>query len=375
MRQSTNQYLTWLFVICLLSSISPALAVQDSAPAPVALHEAVGDTLNAGEARRFGLFQELPTLQYALFLPAPWGGYLAHLYLNTDAGPVRRERNVPVDTWQAWQAQVAGIVDGRIPRGTVWTDGLPPPPTEPAPRPVLPVITPGDSSATAPIEPPTRIRVWPEVPLPPFTPRSAFRDSVVAASQFRPLSGHWYLMLEAGYKQDVTDFSEFFPGLGLIGITWGFMVDRIMPFFSMEIGFGDIKDDFEELSGDGRANTYSFSAGALLRQKLSRRTSFYVSGSYGYFIRSLQWGGFFYDPFYNTYTEGYVLEQQDWGYGVRVGVQIIRATQKKPRFLDIGLGLHSSTAEEWHYYDETSNFLASDRDTWVTLSFRIGEGL
>ncbi|MFH1845323.1 MAG: hypothetical protein ABIF77_19235, partial [bacterium] len=236
MRKYSSQFPTWLFVTVLLSGISPALAAEETGPSPVALHEAVGDTLDAGEASRFGLFQELPTLQYALFKPAPWGGYLAHLYLSTDKGAVRRERNVPLDTWQAWQTQVAGILDGAIPPGTVWTDGLPAPLTESSPLPVYPAISFADSSTNELVEPPTRIRVWPEVPLPPFAPRSAFRDSMVAAGQYRPLAGHWYLMLEAGYKQDVTDFSEFFPGLGLIGITWGFMVDRVMPFFSMEIG-------------------------------------------------------------------------------------------------------------------------------------------
>ena len=231
-----------------------------------------------------------------------------------------------------------------------------------------------DSTPQAVAPPPDRIRVWPEVPLPANLPRALPRDSLARAG-YRPLAGRWFLMLEAGYKRNLTDFRDFFTDMGMFGITWGRMVGRLMPFFAMEVGFGDLKDDFEDLAGDGRSNTYAFSAGLLARQPLSRRTSFYVSGAYGYFIRSLQWGGFFYNPYYGTYTEGFVLEQQDWGYALRAGVQIQRASRKKPRFLDIGIGLHSTPAEEWFYFDETHQFRATKRDTWLILSFRFGEGI
>jgi hypothetical protein len=116
--------------------------------------------------------------------------------------------------------------------------------------------------------------------------------------------------------------------------------------------------------------------GLLARQPLGRRTQFYASGAYGYFIRSMQWGGLFYDPYYGSYSNGYVLEQQDWGLGVRAGVQVLKRDTRKARFLDIGLSVQTSPAQTWRYYEDLSRpFEAGGHDTWVTLSFRFGEGL
>jgi hypothetical protein len=193
------------------------------------------------------------------------------------------------------------------------------------------------------------------------------------------LSGRWFVLLEAGYRHNISDFQEYFTDMGLLAVSWGRMYGQLMPFLAMEVGFGDITDDFEAIAGDGRSNVYNFALGLMARQPLSGRTQFYVSGAYGYFIRSLQWGGAFFNPTLGTISNGFVLEQQDWGAAFRVGLFLQRQTARKPRFIDIGVGLQTTRADEWAYVDDlespTIRLRAADRDTWITLSIRFGDSL
>jgi hypothetical protein len=318
-----------------------------AAPVPIPLHPAVGDTLDAREASRFGLLADVTGLREAYFLTASWGGYLVRMHIVTPEGPVWRERNVPSSTWLAWRQHVDAVLAG-------------------AP------VREARTDTTGTVDQGTdRIRVWPEVPLPPTLPRSALRDTTVR--DYAELSGHWFVILEGGYKRNVSDFREYFTDQGLFGICWGRLYRRMMPFFNIEFGFGDIHDQFERFAGDGRANTYNFSLGLMVRQPVSPGTHLYISGAFGYYIRSLNWG----DPIYDTLYTGYVLEQQDWGQSFRAGVQLWRKGRSKPRFIDIGVGFQSSRADTWNYGDQSENpsivLRASDRDTWVTLSVRFGD--
>jgi hypothetical protein len=355
-----------LLLACLamvLLGVPAARAQEPVDPAPaVRLHPALGDTLRPPELARLDLFQDVEGLRAVVFHPAPWGGYMARLVIGRGGALEVRERNVPSRQWQAWREQAEQILSDRT--------ETPPAPASPAPPAVAPAPAETD---TLPPAAPTRLRVWPEVPLPPQRPRVLPADSVILS--LPSLDRHWYLLLEVGYRRNITDFREFFTDMGMLAMTTGYLYGPVMPFFAMEFGFGDLQDDFEGLAGDGRANTYSFSFGLLGRAPLSDRTAFYLSGSYGYFIRSLQWGGVFYNPRLNTYSNGVVLEQQDWGLGLRAGVQIQRRTRGKARFYDIGVGLQTSVAQEWNFYDADRSFRADDRDTWLTLSIRFGESL
>jgi len=339
-----------------------------SRPQPVRLNPELGESLSAVEAAHFGLLTDVVGLQEVVFLEAPWGGYLARLKVETATGTVWRERNISTSTWREWQEHTADILAGRKPPRTsastavsqesVWD---PPAPAD---------FTSIDSLSAQPHEP---IRVWPEVPLPPTIGRVVPVDSVL--HDYQSLSGRWLVLLEAGLRHNITDFRAFFTDMGMIGLSWGHMVGRFMPYFSMEVGFGDLRDDFEDLAGNGRSNTYGFSVGLMARQPAGKRVEIYGSGAFGYFIRSLQWQGIFIDSFNNTISDGLVLEQQDWGWAFRAGFLIKKRHAQKARFIDIGIGLQMTPAEEWHYFDENSNFRASDRDMWVTLSIRFGDSL
>ncbi len=357
-----------LVSLCLtvLLQPAPASAANDRHPygEPVRLHPELGESLSVVEAAYFGLYTDIAGLREVTFLEAPWGGYVARLRVETEAGSVWRERNVSTSRWRAWQTRAADILAGKIPpAGGVGSV------TEMATGP----SAEGEVQTAQPDSLTDRIRVWPEVPLPPTLGRAVPADSVVHS--YQPLGGRWFVLLEAGLRHNVTDFNAFFTDMGMIGISWGRMFGRLMPYFSMEVGFGDLRDDFEDLAGDGRSNTYSFAFGLMARQPVSRRINFYGSGAFGYFIRSLQWQGIFFDSFRNTVSEGLVLEQQDWGWAFRAGFLIQRRHPTKGRFFDIGLGLQTTPAEEWHYFNDVSNFRASNRDMWVTLSVRIGDSI
>ena len=47
----------------------------------------------------------------------------------------------------------------------------------------------------------------------------------------------------------------------------------------------------------------------------------------------------------------------------------------RPRFLDIGVGVHTMPADQWFFATEDLMFEASDRDTWIMLTVRFWDGL
>jgi hypothetical protein len=361
---------------------------------PVPLHPAVGDTLEAAEAERFGLFGDVDGLESAVFFPAPWGGYLARLQLAPARETVWRERNVPSQTWRSWQTRIEGILAGTtVPEATGETPGDPgvaaaavadpaadPPAVNEEPPPSGPFVSPdavaADSAAVVLPGHRARIKVWPEVPLPPQRARVVRADSVLLG--YPELSGRWFVLLEGGYRRNISDFSNYFTDMGVLALTWGRMFGRLMPFFAMEVGFGDIDDDFEAISGDGRSNVYNFALGLLARQPISRSLQLYGSGAFGYFIRSLQWSPL--SPIeFGAFPNGFVLEQQDFGGAFRFGLLWQRKTAAKPRFFDIGVGLQTTPADEWAFKgpedDSPIRIRAADRDTWITVSIRYGDSL
>jgi hypothetical protein len=348
----------------------------------VRLHPDLDESLNAATAARYGLFTDVPGLQEVTFLKAPWGGYLARLQVGTPEGSVWRERNVSTDTWREWQMRVVRVQEGRpwqddanqlSPAGGAAVATADQQAGERAPgQDELPADSADILSDRTELTS-DRLRVWPEVPLPPITARDEPENQLV--SDYQKMSGRWFVLLEAGVRHNVTDFNHFFTDMGMIAMNWGVMLGRLMPYMSMEVGFGDLRDDFEELAGDGRSNTYGFSLGMLARQPLGRHHQFYVSGGFGYFIRSLQWGGTFLNANTGNITDGLVLEQQNWGWSFRTGFMFNRKHTTKSRFWDIGVGLQTTPAEEWHYFDEANNFFATERDMWITLSIRFGDSI
>lgn len=389
--------LSWLLLAAVVMTswgemVPSALAGKDQLPGEIVrLHPALDERLDASTAARYSLFMDVPGLQEVTFLKAPWGGYLVRLKIATDTGTVWRERNVETQTWREWQLRVVRVQAGRswqddadpaVSTGSVLagdpSSGDPAVASAPAGAGTQAEVSsagrsfPGEDLSGATELSSERIRVWPEVPLPPITAREIESRAI---SDYQNMNGRWFVLLEAGVRHNVTDFNHFFTDMGMIAMNWGVMLGRLMPFMSMEVGFGDLRDDFEELAGDGRSNTYGFSLGMLARQPLSKRQQFYVSGAFGYFIRSLQWGGTFLNQNTGAITDGLVLEQQNWGWSFRAGFMFNRKHTTKSRFWDIGVGLQTTPAEEWHYFDDASNFFATERDMWVTLSIRFGDSI
>ncbi len=217
------------------------------------------------------------------------------------------------------------------------------------------------------------LRTWPEVPL---AETAILAPPPKAPAGYPALAGRWQALLEAGVRSNITSFDEFFTPMGTIGVGFGYPVaSRMIALLNFSAGFGDMRGDFEESFGDGRANTFAFNLGLVLRQPLSRRASFYVEADGGYYIRSLMWSGVFYDPVSGEVSEGAVLEQQNWGGGVRAGLLLQREHPDKPRFLDIGVSLQTSQAELWDFWTDEQRFTADDRDTWVSLTVRFWDAI
>ena len=118
-------------------------------------------------------------------------------------------------------------------------------------------------------------------------------------------------------------------------------------------GFGDMRGDFEASFGDGRANTFAFNLGVLVRQPLSRRASLYLEADGGYYIRSLMWGGAFYDPISGEVTDGLVLEQQNWG-GRPAGraCSCSARTRTSPASSTSASSVQTTPADRWDFWTE-----------------------
>jgi hypothetical protein len=191
-----------------------------------------------------------------------------------------------------------------------------------------------------------------------------------------PWRGRWLAVIDVGGRFNVTGFNTFFSPMGQIGIAFGRALNsRLVPQLGFYAGFGDMRPEFEDVYGDGRSNVFGFTLAMLARQEVSERSALYLEGGGGYHIRSLYWGGVFYDPRSGQYLQGYVLEQQDWGWQVRLGWLRARAHADRPRLLDVGVALQSSLAERWNFRRDDRVFTGDDRDLWVVVSVRFWDGL
>ena len=370
-------------VAALLAVLPGGVAVGRAEPeTPVAFHPAIGDTLDAREAARFGLFADEPGLRAAVLLPAPWGGYLARLTLDTPAGPVTRERNVPTAMLREWRERVTRLLAAPVVAAApVDTAAASPAGAAPAGGDSLTVaadsaIAPAATPAPAT---PARPRVWPEVPLPaprPGPPGLGLAPPVVAA----PVPARWLVTAGLGYRHCASDFNTFFTDMGQIEVAVSRRIGgTFQPYASFVYGFGDIQDDFEAVSENGRSALYALELGLLARAPVSRRAHAYVGLGGGYYMRSLRWGG---EEFLGT--DGYmyggtlVLELQDWGGSVRVGLQLAlppAGKGKKERLLDFQLRLEEYARSSFEPFDDDSGFSVAGRDRWIAFSVSLLTGL
>ncbi|MHB8078909.1 MAG: hypothetical protein ACYDIE_06610 [Candidatus Krumholzibacteriia bacterium] len=368
-------------VVVLLAALAGGVASGRAADdAPVAIHPAVGDTLDAREAARFGLFTDEPGLQTAVLLPAPWGGYLARLTLVTPSGTVTHERNVPTALLLAWRARVARLL--AAPTAAADTAAVAPAavtPTAVTPAAADSLTAAADSSAGRAPAPSARIRVCPEVPLPAPRSRPPGLDAVPPAPT-APAPVRWLVTSGLGYRHCTSDFNHFFTDMGQLEIAVSRRLGRtLVPYAAFLYGFGDIQDDFEAVSANGRSALYALETGLLARVRVSRGAHAYVGLGGGYYMRSLRWGG---DQFIGT--DGYVYggtlvrELQDWGGSVRLGVQLALSPTgkaRKARLLDFALRFEEYARSSFEPFGADSAFRASGRDRWLAFSVSLLSGL
>jgi len=359
----------------LLACLVIAAGVRAAVPAPVALHPAVGDTLDAREAARFGLLADEPGLQWAVVVPAPWGGYIVRLAVTTPSGAVTRERNLPTSQLRAWRAGIDAAVTGAV----VPTDGA-----AVAPGAVVVVDTlaaaPDTVRGPAPDLPPRRVPVWPEVPLPAGRPRPPGLDGIGRDGVAPVAPARWLVSTGLGYRHCASDFGRFFTDMGLLEIAVTRRLGRsFIPYAAFQYGFGDIQDAFEAVSENGRSALYALEIGLLARTPVGRRTDVCAGLGGGYYMRSLRWGG---EPFVGAdgaYNGGTLIrELQDWGVAAKIGVQIALPAAgkgKKERLLDIQLRVEDYARSSFEPFDADSEFRAAGRDRWYALSVSLLTGL
>jgi hypothetical protein len=210
----------------------------------------------------------------------------------------------------------------------------------------------------------------------PLPPAPATRPDAAPKTLYPSFSNRWLTFLEAGYRQNITSFEQFFTGMAQFGLAFGRTVgDRLVPYGSFVVGFGDIPGDFESIAGDGRSNIYNFALGVLARQPVGRTTAAYASIEGGYFVRTLQWGGVFEDPDTGTISEGFVLEQQHWGFGLRVGFTLQKPHPDRLRVWDIGISYQVTPADRWDFYGDGRRFIGDNHDAWLAISIRFWDTL
>ncbi|MFO7652854.1 MAG: hypothetical protein R6X25_03425 [Candidatus Krumholzibacteriia bacterium] len=358
-----------LLVLACATAPSPATdaaraAALDDGKGPVRLHPSLPETLTVEHARRFGMYTEVPGLERFWFRRAPWGGYLTRLETRGPGGPRLRERSVPQARWRQFQDRVEAVLAGASPPDSALA---------PAPPWVEDRRTGAPADSVAAGRSGGRLQVWPEAPLPPQTHAGARPEEPPLEPPFR---NRWLSLLEAGYRHNISDFDAFFTGMLQFGLAFGYTAtERLVPYAAFTVGFGDIRSDFEAIAGEGRANAYNFALGSVLRQPVSRRGSLYVAVEGGYYVRALQWGGLFENPFTGQVREGYILEQQHWGGAVRLGFLRQTAHEDKLRAWDLGVTLQRTAADPWVYFDDDRIFAADDQDTWLVVSLRFWDSL
>ncbi|HPD72003.1 MAG TPA: hypothetical protein PLL30_09530 [Candidatus Krumholzibacteria bacterium] len=341
-----------LIVAAVLCSARAALAAAPPPGELLRLNPGLPEILDREWLARLDLFTGEVGLVSVRFELAPWGAVLARLELeDPDRGPRVIVRNLTSERWQAMQARAAAIMAGETP----------------------PPLSPEREPLPAGEDPLAAVRSWPETPPPP----AALPAGQLVARGIAPLGGHWLALVDAGARVNLSGYNQFFTPMAQIGLAFGYSVSsRLVPFLGFHAGFGDMRSDFEDAFGDGRANAFGFTLDTLVRLPVSERHSLYVEGGGGYFIRSLYWGGLFVDPRTGTVSEGRVLEQQNFGWNLRAGWLVARDHPRRPRFIDVGVGLQTSRADPWIFWtDEPATFEATGRDTWILLTVRFWDGL
>ncbi|MBU0743660.1 hypothetical protein KKA85_14665, partial [bacterium] len=221
--------------------------------------------------------------------------------------------------------------------------------------------------------------VWPEAPLPDTgaapPPLPAPPDTTV------PLSATtWLTLVDVGYKHSTTSFGDYFTDMLLLGVAVGYpLSDWFVPTIGFQAGIGDLQDDFEELTGNGKSAHYAIELGAQLRAPLAAGTDVYLGLAGGYYMRSLRWGGTLYYGYLDIYESGsLVRELSDWGGSARFGLQRrLSARGAKPRLLDLSVRYESYGAEASLLENpETGTmFTAADRDIWVGVTLGLIMGI
>ena len=335
----------------------------------VLLHPRLPEVIEGDWLDRLDPFPEVEGLQRARFGLAAWGGVLVRLEIDDPDAPGGLRilvRNLPREHWDGLQERAAAILAGEEP---------PPPPVYPLDRtsPFAMVEEHDPETGLSVLRDPLgAVRSWPEAPPPPAAPP---RDLLLEAGQV-PWRGRWLTVVDAGVRMNVTRFNTFFTPMGQIGIAFGRgLSSRLVSLLGFYAGFGDMRSSFEDVFGDGRANAFGFTLAALARQDVSERHALYVEAGGGYHIRSLYWDGIYQDPYTGLYYRGSVLEQQDWGWQLRVGWMRGRDHATRPRALDVGFSVQSSAAERWDFLRAGQSFFGTDRDIWLVLSVRFWDGL
>ena len=340
-------------IVCTLLAVAWLTLAGPSASEPllpaVHLHPDLPEILDRQWIDRLRLFPDVAGLQSVRFGQSPWGAVLARLEIDDpDQGPRVLVRSLAGDSWRTLQARAIIVLAG---------------------EPLPPVAIQIDPPVADPL---AAARAWPEVEAPPAAPARKPPELAGGVS----VRGQWLAGVEIGLRANVSDFNTFFTPQGQVGLAFAHGVtERFIPSLGFSAGFGDMQGDFEDAFGDGRANTFSFLLSALLRQPLDKKHSVYVESGVGYFIRSLFWGGAFEDPATGDVIEGRVVEQTDFGWLVRVGWLLSRPHPRRPRFLDVGVGLQTSSAHPWVFQAESETFAAANRDTWVFLAVRFWDGI
>jgi len=329
-----------ILIICLL----PGAGRAEPEERVLVLHPAVGEVVDADEAARWGLFDDVPGLRQIVFVRTAAGVLTARITVAGDQGVVLRERNVPAKVWEAWRADLAA--------GDVVSASLPQPPEG---------------------------LVWPETAL-RIDDVEPVDELPIIAVEDAVLENTWVMLLDVGYKHSSTRFGDFFTDMMMMDMGVGYAVsERFTPFLAFQAGFGDLKDDFEDLAGDGKSAVYSFELGTRFTAPLSRRLDATASLAGGYYMRSLRWGGtVFLGPYGYVQGGAAVREFADWGGSLRLGFQYaLSVSDGRARYLDVGVRIERYGADEIVLSDPVTGaaLLADDYDLWTGVTVGLVFGL
>ncbi len=335
-----------LLLLLLSAAAAPAVGAPAEAARPdlVPLHPAVGDTVDAREAARWGLFPDLPGLTGVVFTLGPRGGYLARLTVAGDPPGTTRERNVPRAQWEQWRRNLDA--------GETVTGAVPEVNRESA--------------------------VWPEVPLPDTAARRPGpRPGLPPAGAGPP--GRWLLMTDLGWKHATTAFGDYFTDMLRVSVAVGLPLgENFLATAGLQLGLGDLQDDFEDLTNNGRSAHYGIELGGRALLPVGERTDAVLGVRGGYYLRSLRWGGTLFWGYGTVYQSGsLVREMSDWGGGLDVGLRRRLGEAGSRRWLTATLHAETYAADPVLLEDATNGnrLIADDHDDWIGVSIGLVMGI